>query len=120
MRRHVERAEYLCCTVVWNNQRFGSGRGFGLIAIVVIVFVDVLMRYVFTAPILRVNQIVQLTAGSVAMFALPSCTARRTTWQLMFLASASDAKGAFRGHPVAHNLGVCAVGVVPPGRAQDA
>lgn len=50
--------------------------GFGLIAIVVIVFVGVLMRYVFAAPILGVNEIVQLTAVAVVMSALPYCTAR--------------------------------------------
>lgn len=47
-----------------------------LIAIVAIVSVGVVMRYVFGAPLLGVNEFVQLTAVALVMAALPFCTAR--------------------------------------------
>lgn len=47
-----------------------------LLAIVVIVTTGVVMRYVFEAPLLGINEIVQLTAVALVMSALPYCTLR--------------------------------------------
>ncbi|WP_407495678.1 TRAP transporter small permease [Pseudooceanicola sp. MF1-13] len=47
-----------------------------LIGIVTIVTGGVVMRYVFAAPILGTNEIVQLTAVALVMSALPYCTIR--------------------------------------------
>jgi len=51
--------------------------GLCLVAIVVIVSLGVVMRYAFGAPLLGVNEFVQLTAVALVMAALPYCTARR-------------------------------------------
>jgi TRAP-type transport system small permease protein len=48
-----------------------------LLAIVVIVTVGVVMRYVLGIPILGVNEFVQLTAVALIMASLPYCTAKR-------------------------------------------
>lgn len=48
-----------------------------LLAIVAIVTVGVIMRYVLAVPILGVNEFVQLTAVALIMASLPYCTARR-------------------------------------------
>lgn len=48
--------------------------GICLLAIVTIVTAGVVMRYVFAAPLLGVNEIVQLTAVALVMSALPYCT----------------------------------------------
>jgi len=50
--------------------------GICLLAIVSIVTLGVIMRYVFGAPILGVNEIVQLTAVALVMSSLPYCTVR--------------------------------------------
>lgn len=48
-----------------------------LLAIVAIVTVGVVMRYVLGIPILGVNEFVQLTAVALIMASLPYCTAKR-------------------------------------------
>ncbi|AMY67346.1 TRAP transporter small permease [Frigidibacter mobilis] len=50
--------------------------GLCLVAIVVIVSLGVVMRYAFGAPLLGVNEFVQLTAVALVMAALPYCTAQ--------------------------------------------
>lgn len=50
--------------------------GLCLMAIVVLVSFGVVMRYVFGAPLLGVNEFVQLTAVALVMAAMPCCTAR--------------------------------------------
>jgi len=50
--------------------------GLCLLAIVVLVSFGVVMRYVFGAPLLGVNEFVQLTAVALVMAAMPYCTAR--------------------------------------------
>lgn len=50
--------------------------GICLVAIVAIVSLGVVMRYAFDAPLLGVNEFVQLTAVAMVMAALPSCTAQ--------------------------------------------
>ncbi|MFN3526428.1 MAG: TRAP transporter small permease [Paracoccus sp. (in: a-proteobacteria)] len=50
--------------------------GLCLLAIVVIVSAGVVMRYAFNAPLLGINEFVQLTAVALVMAALPYCTAR--------------------------------------------
>ncbi len=50
--------------------------GVCLVAIVAIVTLGVIMRYVFATPLLGVNEIVQLAAVALVMAALPYCTAR--------------------------------------------
>ena len=47
-----------------------------LFAIVAVVTAGVVMRYLFNAPILGVNEIVQLTAVALVMSALPYCTTK--------------------------------------------
>lgn len=51
--------------------------GVCLVAIVAIVTVGVVMRYAFGAPLLGINEIVQLTAVALVMSSLPYCTARQ-------------------------------------------
>lgn len=48
--------------------------GICLISIVFIVTAGVIMRYAFAAPLLGINEIVQLTAVALVMSALPYCT----------------------------------------------
>ncbi len=48
-----------------------------LLAIVAIVTLGVVMRYVLGIPILGVNEFVELTAVALIMASLPFCTARR-------------------------------------------
>ena len=50
--------------------------GLCLLGIVVVVTAGVVSRYVFGAPLLGVNEIVELTAVALVMSALPYCTAR--------------------------------------------
>ncbi len=50
--------------------------GLCLVAVVVVVTVGVVSRYAFNAPLLGVNEIVELTAVALVMSALPYCTAR--------------------------------------------
>ena len=50
--------------------------GFCLLAILAVVSLGVVMRYAFGAPLLGVNEIVQLTAVALVMSALPYCTSR--------------------------------------------
>jgi TRAP-type C4-dicarboxylate transport system permease small subunit len=49
--------------------------GICLTTMVVVVCAGVVLRYVFGAPLLGVNEIVQLIAVALAMLALPYCTA---------------------------------------------
>ncbi|MBP0614532.1 TRAP transporter small permease [Jiella mangrovi] len=50
--------------------------GLCLLGVVVVVTAGVVSRYVFGAPVLGVNEIVELTAVALVMSALPYCTAR--------------------------------------------
>ncbi len=50
------------------------GAGICLVAMVGVVAVGVVLRYVFGAPLLGVNEIVQMIAVALAMLALPYCT----------------------------------------------
>lgn len=50
------------------------GAGICLIALVVVVSLGVILRYVFGAPLLGVNEIVQMVAVALVMLALPYCT----------------------------------------------
>ncbi len=49
--------------------------GLCLVVMVTVIAAGVVMRYVFSAPILGVNEIVQMTAVALAMLALPQATA---------------------------------------------
>jgi TRAP-type C4-dicarboxylate transport system permease small subunit len=49
--------------------------GVCLMAIVAVVTSGVVMRYVFGAPLLGINEVVQLTAVALVMSSLPYCTA---------------------------------------------
>ncbi|KGJ06642.1 TRAP-type C4-dicarboxylate transport system, small permease component [Paracoccus halophilus] len=49
--------------------------GIGLLLVLVLIFVSVIMRYVFAAPIVGVNEIVVLASIAIVMLALPWCTA---------------------------------------------
>lgn len=49
--------------------------GLCLVAMVTVITAGVVMRYVFSAPLLGVNEIVQMTAVALAMLALPQATA---------------------------------------------
>ena len=51
------------------------GAGLCLLAMVGIVSAAVVLRYAFGAPLLGVNEVVQLVAVALAMLALPYCTA---------------------------------------------
>ncbi len=51
--------------------------GVCLLAIVALVAVGVILRYVFGAPILGLNEIVQLAAVALVMASLPYCTAQQ-------------------------------------------
>ena len=53
------------------------GAGVCLIAMVAVVSLGVILRYVFGAPLLGVNEIVQMIAVALAMLALPYCTSSR-------------------------------------------
>ena len=50
------------------------GAGLCLVAMVVVVSAGVILRYVFGAPLLGVNEIVQLVAVALVMMALPYAT----------------------------------------------
>lgn len=50
--------------------------GLCLLAIMAVVVAGVVMRYLFNAPLLGVNEIVQLTAVALVMSALPYCTTK--------------------------------------------
>lgn len=50
------------------------GAGICLIAMVIVVSTGVILRYVFGAPLLGVNEIVQLVAVALVMMALPYAT----------------------------------------------
>lgn len=47
----------------------------GLLLTLALIFVSVIMRYAFGAPIVGVNEIVQLASVGIVMLALPWCTA---------------------------------------------
>ena len=61
-------------------QRLSTGltliAGLALLGIVALVGVGVIMRYAFDAPLLGVNEIVQMAAVALVMAALPFCTLR--------------------------------------------
>lgn len=49
--------------------------GLGLLLVLALIFVSVIMRYVFDAPIVGVNEMVQMASVGIVMLALPWCTA---------------------------------------------
>lgn len=49
--------------------------GIGLLLLLALIFASVVMRYVFGAPMVGVNEIVQLGSVAIVMLALPWCTA---------------------------------------------
>ena len=49
--------------------------GAGLLVVLTLIFVSVVMRYIFSTPIVGVNEIVQLASVGIVMLALPWCTA---------------------------------------------
>lgn len=49
--------------------------GAGLLLVLALIFVPVVMRYIFSTPIVGVNEIVQLASVGIVMLALPWCTA---------------------------------------------
>jgi TRAP-type C4-dicarboxylate transport system permease small subunit len=49
--------------------------GLGLLFMLATITVSVVLRYLFSAPLLGVNEIVQLTSVALVMLALPYCTA---------------------------------------------
>ena len=49
--------------------------GAGLLLVLALIFVSVVMRYIFSTPIVGVNEIVQLASVGIVMLALPWCTA---------------------------------------------
>lgn len=50
--------------------------GVSLILMLVLVFVSVITRYLFSMPLMGVNEVVQLASVAVVMLALPYCTAQ--------------------------------------------
>ncbi len=58
------------------------GAGICLLAMVAVVMTGVVLRYVFGAPLMGVNEIVQLIAVALAMLALPYCTSSGTHVQV--------------------------------------
>ena len=49
--------------------------GAGLLLVLALIFVSVVMRYIFSTPIVGVNEIVQLASVGIVMLALPWCSA---------------------------------------------
>ena len=56
------------------TQLLAIGAGVCLISLVFVVSLGVVLRYAFGAPLLGVNEIVQMVAVALAMLALPYCT----------------------------------------------
>lgn len=56
------------------TQLLAIGAGICLITLVAVVSLGVILRYVIGAPLLGINEIVQMVAVALAMLALPYCT----------------------------------------------
>lgn len=78
--------------------------GVCLLAIVAIVCAGVVMRYAFNAPLLGVNEFVQLTAVALVMAALPYCTARNEHVAVDVFENALGPWGRFAGDIIARTL----------------
>lgn len=71
--------------------------GMCLLAILAIVTAGVVMRYAFSAPLLGVNEIVQLTAVALVMCSLPYCTSQSGHVAVDVLEGALGRWGRFAG-----------------------
>jgi TRAP-type transport system small permease protein len=94
-----------------------------LLAIVVIVAVGVVMRYVFSAPIMGVNEIVQLAAVALVMSALPYCTAQNGHVTVDVFDEKIGRTGRLVGDVTARLLSIFTLGVLcqrATGKALDA
>ncbi|MEM9047224.1 MAG: TRAP transporter small permease [Pseudomonadota bacterium] len=78
--------------------------GICLLAIVLVVTLGVVMRYAFAAPLLGVNEIVQLLAVALVMSALPYCTAQNHHVAVDVFEKAIGQWGRFLGDVLARVL----------------
>ncbi|WP_330629337.1 TRAP transporter small permease [Thioclava sp. FTW29] len=75
-----------------------------LMVVLGLVFVGVFARYVFNAPILGINEVVQLASAAVVMLALPYCTSYSGHVSVDVLDGVIGAWGRFLGDIVSRVL----------------
>ena len=85
------------------------GAGVCLVAMVVVVTLGVVLRYVFGAPLLGINEIVQLIAVALAMLALPYCTSSGAHVRVDLFDRALGRAGRFLGDLLSRGLAVVAL-----------
>lgn len=86
--------------------------GLCLLAIVVIVSAGVLMRYAFNAPLLGINEFVQLTAVALVMAALPYCTSHNDHVAVDVFEQSLGRWGRFAGDITSRVLSAIVLGVL--------
>lgn len=85
------------------------GAGLCLFTMVAVVSIGVILRYVFGAPLLGVNEIVQLIAVALAMLALPYCTSTGTHVQVDLFDRLLGRWGRLFGDLLSRSLSVIAL-----------
>ncbi|MFV0383496.1 TRAP transporter small permease [Paracoccus sp. (in: a-proteobacteria)] len=84
---HIDRAAHVLAVIA----------GTGLLLVLALIFVSVIMRYIFAAPIVGVNEIVQLASVGIVMLALPWCTAEGAHVRVDVLDGKIGSLGRFLG-----------------------
>jgi TRAP-type C4-dicarboxylate transport system permease small subunit len=85
------------------------GAGLCLVAMVAVVSLGVILRYVFGAPLLGVNEIVQLIAVALVMLALPYCTSTGSHVRVDLFDPVLGRTGRLLGDLVSRSLSVVAL-----------
>ena len=88
------------------------GAGLCLLGMVCVVTLGVVLRYVFGAPLLGVNEIVQLIAVALVMLALPYCTASGAHVRVDLFDRVLGRAGRLAGDLLGRGLSIMALAVI--------
>jgi len=109
-----ERATLPAWLKVFNraNLALAAVSGAFLVLVLALVFVGVIARYLFNAPIIGINEFVQLASVGVVMLALPYCTAYSGHVSVDVLDHAIGAWGRFIGDLLSRALSAWVLSVL--------
>jgi len=94
------------------NLALAAVSGVFLVLVLVLVFVGVITRYIFDAPIVGINEFVELASVGVVMLALPYCTSYSGHVSVDVLDHAIGAWGRFLGDLLSRALSAWVLGVL--------
>lgn len=83
-----------------------------LLAMVLVIAVGVVSRYLFALPILGSNEIVQLVSVAVVMLALPYCTAKDGHVRVDVFDRMIGRRGRFAGDLLSNGLSIYVLGIL--------